>query len=91
MGDFNTGLHRLDESGATFHCAEEFGRLSQVGWVDGWRHLHGETRKYSWYSNAGNGFRLDYAFVTTDLVDRVEAAEYDHSTRDILSDHSALI
>ncbi|MBP1805009.1 endonuclease/exonuclease/phosphatase family protein [Rubellimicrobium aerolatum] len=90
MGDFNTGRHRLDEAGATFQCAAEFGRLGEAGWVDAWRLLHGEAREFSWYSTAGNGFRLDHAFVSADLVERVSAADYDHSTRAGLSDHSAL-
>ncbi len=91
IGDFNTGLHHLDEVGATFQCAEEFRRLSDVGWVDAWRRLHGIEQAFSWQSNAGNGFRIDHAFVTADLADRVSMAEYDHSPRTGLTDHAALL
>ena len=90
IGDFNTGLHHVDEAGATFHCASEFGRLAQAGWVDAWRLVHGDVREFSWYSTAGNGFRIDHAFVTPDLASQVVGAAYDHSTRKGLTDHSGL-
>jgi hypothetical protein len=38
VGDWNTGTHRLDETGKTFVCPEYFGRLSMLGWTDVWRH-----------------------------------------------------
>lgn len=91
IGDFNTGLHHLDEAGATFHCADEFCRLSEIGWVDAWRLLHGDERAFSWQSNAGNGFRIDHALVTPDLVGRVESAAYNHEPRAGLTDHAALM
>ena len=34
VGDWNTGAHRLDETGKTFVCADHFGRLSTLG-LDG--------------------------------------------------------
>ncbi|TNC49322.1 exonuclease III [Rubellimicrobium rubrum] len=89
-GDFNTGLHHLDEDGATFYCANEFRRLSQTGWVDAWRLINGDARDFSWQSNAGNGFRIDHAFVTSDLAHRITRAVYDHSPRSGLTDHAAL-
>ncbi len=30
-GDINSGLHFLDEVGATLYCADEFRRLSHIG------------------------------------------------------------
>src|SRR5207248_5822694 len=50
VGDFNTGLHRIDERGKTFFCAEHFRRLSINGWVDAWRHVHGECFEPTWFS-----------------------------------------
>jgi hypothetical protein len=38
VGDWNTGAHRLDETGKTFVCAEHLGTLSTLGWRDLWRH-----------------------------------------------------
>ena len=60
VGDFNTGQHELDEKGATFHCAEDFAALSDCGLVDSWRTRNPDAREYSWYSNSGNGFRIDH-------------------------------
>jgi exodeoxyribonuclease-3 len=90
IGDINTGLHYVDEVGATFYCADEFRRLSETGWVDAWRLMHGDARDFSWQSNAGNGFRIDHAFVTSDISRRVTAAVYDHTPRGGLTDHAAL-
>src|ERR1035441_8151560 len=43
LGDFNTGTPGVDEAGATFVCAEHFARLSALGWIDVWRHFHGDA------------------------------------------------
>jgi len=92
MGDFNSGLHKIDEDKSTFHCADLFAQLSQVGWQDAWRAMHGETAKEaSWISQAGNGFRLDHAFVSTPLMKGVMSCEYDHETRKTITDHSAML
>jgi exodeoxyribonuclease-3 len=90
IGDINTGLHYADEVGATFYCADEFRRLSDIGWVDAWRLMHGNARDFSWQSSAGNGFRIDHAFVTADLSERITSAAYDHTPRAGLTDHAAL-
>ena len=31
IGDWNTGAHRLDETGKTFVCAEQFAKLRNLG------------------------------------------------------------
>jgi exodeoxyribonuclease III len=91
IGDFNTGLHRCDEAGATFFCTDAFASLQTVGWTDLWRLQHGlEAREFSWYSRAGNGFRIDHAFGSPLLVPHVRSCAYDHSTRNSLTDHSAM-
>lgn len=103
IGDFNTGLHRIDEQGATFSCAASMQELMDSGWTDAWRSLHPQDREFTWWSHVGNGFRLDHAFVNGRV--RVERAEFlqtlgDHtlvrspdSADDAkgLSDHAALI
>ena len=53
VGDFNTGMPLRDEAGSTFVCAEHFARLSQLGWIDVWRHFHGDATEYTWYSLPG--------------------------------------
>lgn len=91
IGDFNTGLHRIDENGATFYCADLFRDLSTVRLTDLWRHVHGEdARQHSWVSAKGNPFRIDHALGTADVRDRVVGCHYDHAVRGVLSDHSAL-
>jgi len=92
MGDFNTGLHRIDESGATFFCSDRFARLSESGLIDSWRSRNPKSREFSWYSNAGNGFRLDHLFATESADRRIISIGYDHNPRlKRLTDHSALI
>ena len=92
IGDFNTGAHWKDEKKKTFVCAEHFGSLSDLGWEDLWRHYNGDVKEYTWYSAAGNGFRLDHAFATTNLQPRIKACRYSHEEREAgMPDHSVLI
>lgn len=92
IGDFNTGLHQLDEAGRTFFCEQQFRELSRTLYVDVWRSKNGdEHREYSWASSRGGEFRIDHALCTPDLLDRVRACHYDHGVRGVLTDHSALI
>ena len=92
IGDFNTGSNGLDSEGAKFHCADQFVNLANTTLTDLWRTHNGELAKeYSWYSNAGNGFRIDHALAGMKATSRCVACYYDHSTRDTLTDHSALI
>ena len=54
IGDFNTGLHRQDEAGATFVCTNRFERLPEIGLSDLWRRSHGpNAREYTWTSPQG--------------------------------------
>lgn len=103
LGDFNTGLHRIDELGATLSCTDSMQALLSSGWTDAWRSLHPNERSYSWWSRVGNGFRLDHAFVSERV--RVERAEFVTSVADTklvrtpddedegkgISDHAALL
>jgi exodeoxyribonuclease III len=91
IGDLNTGLHLLDERGATFHCAAKFQAMTSEGYVDSWRSRNPGKREFSWYSHAGNGFRIDHAFATPLLDRRIRAIHYDHEPRQrAITDHSAL-
>jgi exodeoxyribonuclease-3 len=92
IGDFNTGLHAIDEVGATFHHAKKLEQLLEAGWVDCWRRRNPVTREYSWFSSHGNGFRIDHAFASPELHDRVSADCYSHGERESSeSDHSILV
>lgn len=91
IGDFNTGLHFLDETGATFHCADRFQKMGERGYSDLWRLQHGgDAREFSWMSNQNNGFRIDHAMGTGAIPSRTISCYYDHTTRSELTDHSAL-
>ena len=95
LGDWNTGAHHMDEKGKTFVCTEHFARLSELGWIDLWQ-AHNRDTEYTWYSRrAGanyNGFRLDHAFATPVLKQRVTACRYSHAEREAgISDHSMMV
>gem|GEM_PF-6500524 len=47
-----------------FHCMEDMQYLFDGGWIDSWRYTHGSFTQYSWYSNKGNGFRIDHIFLS---------------------------
>ena len=92
IGKFDTGSHYVDEIGATFFASKHFEMMSDVGWIDAWRTRNLGKREYSWFSNTGNGFRVEHAFATPELNKTIERVFYDHSVREQgFSDHSALV
>lgn len=93
IGDFNTGQHYLDEAGATFMSAHQFEELLSQGWVDAWRRRNPVAREFSWLSPGyQNGFRLDHAFVSPKLDQRVSDVRYSHSERiEKITDHSLML
>jgi exodeoxyribonuclease III len=102
LGDFNTGLNSVDKAPGTgdFYlsaCMQAFKDLQDPGgrkWVDAWRKFHRKPSHvdYTWYMPGGAGFRLDYAFLSPKLADRLKAAQYSPLERENgLSDHSMLI
>jgi exodeoxyribonuclease III len=92
LGDFNTGRHYEDEPKATLHCADCFDALLERGWVDAWRSRHPDAREFSWYSNVGNGFRIDHALVSLALYADIADVQYSHRERlEKWTDHSVLI
>lgn len=94
IGDFNTGTNQLDKSprGVSFACAEYMERIHDAGLVDLWRSRHPNDRDFTWFSTAGNGFRVDHAFAVHDLSQRVRRCEILADPRTSrASDHSALL
>jgi exonuclease III len=75
-GDFNTGLPYVDEKGSTLKCSAQMSQMLESQWTDLWRITHPRDRESSWWSNIGNGFRLDHAFGSPTLVSRSRGAEY---------------
>ena len=90
-GDFNTGKHRIDELGATFFGANYMAEMELGGWTDAWRHLFPEGREYTWSSNKGGEFRLDYVWLSRASSAWLCRAWHDHKPRTSkITDHSAL-
>ena len=90
-GDINTGLHYADETGASFYCANALKELQDNGMPDAFRHLHGGSKEFTWYSHAGNGFRIDHFMVSTNLLSVLNSCHYNHDPRiEKASDHSTM-
>jgi len=82
-GDFNTAHNEIDlrhpkanenRSGFLKIEREVLDDLLQRGYVDTFRHFYPDTVKYSWWSQRFNarktnaGWRIDYCFVTQDIM-----------------------
>ena len=99
IGDTNTGMRGIDEQSPVFDARDDawMEGLAKAGWPDGFRHLHGDRREYTWYSpNRGNGFRLDHAFIRRELLPSLTSVEYrwaadSSGRRDAVSDHAAIV
>jgi exodeoxyribonuclease-3 len=90
IGDFNTGLEE-DAEGAPLYCREDMQAVLDIGWIDCWRYTHGSFKQYTWYSNTGNGFRIDHALISPYLKERLLESYFSHSERlQKISDHSLL-
>ena len=84
-GDFNTAHNEIDlkhpkanqdRSGFLRIERDWLDRIVENGYVDTFRHLYPDTVKYSWWTYRFNarknnaGWRIDYFFVSQDIVDR---------------------
>ena len=94
-GDYNTAHNDIDlknpkanEDRSGFLRIERdwLDEIVARGYVDTFRHLYPDTVKYSWWTyrfgarERNAGWRIDYFFVTRDLIDndRVKAAFIDN-------------
>lgn len=83
-GDFNTAHNEIDlknpgpnskRSGFLRIERDILDKMTGLGYVDTFRHFYPEKIKYSWWSYRFNarknnaGWRIDYFFVTKDLID----------------------
>jgi exodeoxyribonuclease-3 len=101
-GDFNTAHNEIDlknpgpnskRSGFLRVERDLLDKMVEMGYVDTFRHLHPQTVKYSWWSYRFNarknnaGWRIDYFFVTRELMENghVTAAFIDNGV--LGSDH----
>ncbi len=84
-GDFNTAHNEIDlknpkpnakRSGFLRIERDVLDRMVDMGYVDSFRHFYPDTVKYSWWSYRFNarknnaGWRIDYFFVTRDLIEK---------------------
>ncbi len=84
-GDFNTAHNDIDlknpkpnstRSGFLRIERDLLDKMVGMGYVDTFRHFHPDTVKYSWWSYRFNarknnaGWRIDYFFVTRDLIEK---------------------
>jgi exodeoxyribonuclease-3 len=84
-GDFNTAHNEIDlkhpgpnskSSGFLRIERDVLDRMVEDGYVDTFRYFYPDTVKYSWWSYRFNarknnaGWRIDYFFVTQDLIDK---------------------
>jgi len=84
-GDFNTAHNEIDlknpgpnskRSGFLRIERDWMDRILENGYVDTFRHLYPDTVKYSWWSYRFNarknnaGWRIDYFFVSSDILDK---------------------
>jgi len=89
-GDVNTAHNEIDlarpkanENNTGFLRIERdwLDLVVKQGYVDTFRHLHGEEVKYSWWDmktfarDRNIGWRLDYFFISPDLLPRLKKAE----------------
>jgi exonuclease III len=91
-GDFNTGKNFIDQSKNSFWYTEKLEAIEEIGYVDAFRHMHGDVREYSWYSHQGNGYRYDHTYVHPAIAPLISDCRYDHESRQANhSDHSPMI
>ena len=83
-GDLNIAHRDIDRTfGSTdmpgFSIAERawFSRFLDSGFVDSFRFVNGDTRKYSgyWYGDKRRADRLDYALVSTSITNKIRGAD----------------
>jgi len=95
-GDMNSAISSLDEETEYSQGYKEsfMNPLGNLGWVDPFRVLHPNANAPTWISRMGRGFRLDQAFVNSELQIRVASCSYDwgkEAEPGDLSDHAAIL
>jgi len=102
LGDTNCGKRDIDEEnplGPGFQREHDWMvGMEDRGFADAFRHLHGDRREYTWYSHRNNGFRLDHAFCSPQLLPTLTGLRHawghdpeQPDRRDALSDHAAIL
>jgi exonuclease III len=92
-GDFNS-CGKEDSSNGTEYYAKDLMKLEELGYSDLWKcYSKDKVNRYTWFYYSGEGFRLDYAFVSPKLAASLQEViayhNFDLRTSKV-SDHSAL-
>lgn len=89
-GDYNTAHNEIDlknpkanenYSGFLRIERDRLDRITANGWVDAFRHFQPDTVKYSWWTyrfgarKRNAGWRIDYFFVSRNMIDNGEIAD----------------
>jgi exodeoxyribonuclease III len=54
--------------------------------------INKDNLEFTWYSNIGNGFRIDHAFINEEYKNKILNCFYLHNERiDKISDHSMMV
>lgn len=92
-GDFNS-CGKNDTMNQTYN-ENDLKELISLNWVDSWaNYKNDDLQRYTWYSNIGNGFRLDYAFLSPKLEENIKVIDISHDSKvreEGLTDHSPII
>jgi exonuclease III len=91
-GDLNTGRPGLDGAAHRFTGAAFLGRIWTLGYRDAFRLTEPAAPAPTWFSHAGDGVRIDAAWVSPALVAGVENARHDSRARtEKESDHAPVV
>lgn len=92
-GDFNS-CTKDDSSNGTEYYAKELKELEDLEYSDLWKNYSkDESDRYTWFYHSGDGFRLDYAFVSPQLAQSLNEVRVWHESEmreNKVSDHSPL-
>ncbi|MEG3225527.1 MAG: hypothetical protein BME94_08505 [Methanobacteriales archaeon Met13] len=92
-GDFNS-CTKEDSSNGTEYYAAELKKLEYLEYIDLWKcYSNDKSDIYTWFYYSGEGFRLDYAFVSPKLSESLDKVIVYHDTElreKKVSDHSPL-
>lgn len=104
IGDFNVSQSKMDvhprlrtEVPHARARAALVERIAELGFVDAFRALHPQARKYTWFARGAaargvlDGARVDYALVSPSLAPRVTAADIEEDRANTVgTDHAPL-
>lgn len=92
IGDLNAGRLGFDGAGPSLTGGWFLGRISTFGYRDAYRLCEPSGRAVTWLSHAGNGLRIDAAWVSEALRDWVSGVSHGASPMlDRHSDHAPVV